>query len=138
VFNKVVGYTCGVYDMFHVGHLNLLRSAKSMCDHLIVAVSTDELIQSNKNKKPVIPFDSRIEIIKSIRYVDTAIPQSNIDKYAAYEKLKFNTLFVGDDWKGSDSWNVYEEKFKTVGVNIIYFPYTQCISSSKLRKIVNE
>ena len=105
MFNKVVGYTCGVYDMFHVGHLNLLRSAKSMCDHLIVAVSTDELIQSNKNKKPVIPFDSRIEIIKSIRYVDTAIPQSNIDKYAAYEKLKFNTLFVGDDWKGSDSWN---------------------------------
>lgn len=124
--------------MFHIGHLNLLRSAKSMCDHLIVAVSTDELIQSSKNKKPVIPFDSRIEIVKSIRYVDTVIPQSNIDKYVAYEKLKFNTLFVGDDWKGSDSWNIYEEKLKTVGVNIIYFPYTQCTSSSKLRKIVNE
>ena len=120
--------------MFHVGHLNILRNAKSMCDHLIVSVSTDELIKSKKQKDPVIPFDCRIDIVRSIKYVDTAIPQVDIDKYAAYEKLKFNTVFVGDDWYGTEGWKKYEEKFNQVNVDIAYFPYTDSTSTSEIRK----
>jgi glycerol-3-phosphate cytidylyltransferase len=131
---KIIGYTCGAFDMFHVGHLNILRNAKSMCDHLIVSVSTDELIKSKKQKDPVIPFDCRIDIVRSIKYVDTAIPQVDIDKYAAYEKLKFNTLFVGDDWYGTEGWKKYEEKFNQVNVDIAYFPYTDSTSTSEIRK----
>ena len=93
--------------MFHIGHLNLLRNAKSMCDKLIVGVSVDELVQY-KGKSPVIPFQERIEIVRSIRYVDVAIPQENMDKVSACKKLKADYLFVGDDWYNSDKWNEYE------------------------------
>ncbi|EAI3485456.1 adenylyltransferase/cytidyltransferase family protein, partial [Campylobacter coli] len=92
-----LGYTSGVYDLFHIGHLNLLKNAKGLCDKLIVGVTIDELVQY-KNKKSVIPFSERIEIVRSIKYVDAAIPQENIDKYQMWEKLHFDVLFVGDDW----------------------------------------
>jgi glycerol-3-phosphate cytidylyltransferase len=128
-----IGYTTGVFDLFHVGHVNLLRNAKSMCDKLIVGVTTDELV-GYKFKKSVIPFEERIEIVRCCSFVDAAIPQENIDKYLAWEKIKFNTIFVGDDWFNQDRWQELEKKFNSAGVRIIYFPYTKGTSST----LINE
>lgn len=129
-----IGYTTGVFDMFHIGHLNILRRAKEQCDYLIVGVSTDELVESYKHKTPIIPYEERAEIVRAIRYVDEVIPQVNRDKFAAWENLKFNAMFVGDDWKGSTLFNEVEKKFKDVGVDIVYFPYTKGTSSTILRE----
>lgn len=125
----ILGYTSGVYDLFHIGHVNLLRNAKSLCDKLIVGVTVDELV-AYKNKKPVIPFTERIEIVKSIRYVDAAIPQENIDKFLVWEKIHFDVLFVGDDWFHNPRWEEMEKRFKDVNVRVIYFPYTKGTSST--------
>src|SRR5690606_8120164 len=125
----VLGYTSGVFDLFHYGHLTILRNAKSLCDKLIVGVSTDELV-SYKHKQPVIPFEERIEIVKSIKYVDAAIAQENMDKFKMWEKLKFDVMFVGDDWFKSEKWSELDRQFKSVGVRIIYFPYTKGTSST--------
>ena len=132
-----IGYTTGVYDMFHIGHLNIIKKAKEMCDFLIVGVSTDELSQY-KHKVPIIPFDERIAIVKAIKYVDKAVPQESMDKYNAWEKLKFDVIFVGDDWKGTEKWNNIEKQFNKVGVDVVYFPYTKGTSSTILRqKVLN-
>lgn len=128
-----VGYTSGVYDLFHIGHLNLLRNAKAMCGKLVVGVTTDELV-SYKNKKAVIPFMERMEIVRSIRYVDAVIPQESMDKFEMWEKLKFDVMFVGDDWFQSEQWESLDKKFKQVGVRIIYFPYTKGTSSTLLNE----
>lgn len=125
----VIGYTTGVFDLFHVGHVNLLRNAKSMCDRLIVGVTADELV-SYKNKKSVIPFEERIEIVRSSRYVDLAVPQNTMDKMDAFNRYKFNIMFVGDDWYKSDKWEDFDEQFNSIGVRIIYFPYTKSTSST--------
>ncbi|MBO7124867.1 MAG: adenylyltransferase/cytidyltransferase family protein, partial [Bacteroidales bacterium] len=119
----VIGYTTGVFDLFHIGHLNLLRKAKAQCDYLIVGVSSDDLVMY-KNKHAVIPFEERMEIVKAIRYVDEVVPQLNMDRMEAWKKYKFNVMFVGDDWKGTDKWNKIEEEMNSVGVKIVYFPYT--------------
>ncbi len=135
-----IGYTTGVYDLFHIGHLNLLKNAKGLCDKLVVGVTVDELVKY-KGKRAIIPFEDRLEIVRSIKYVDAAIPQENIDKFAAWEKLKFDILFVGDDWYHSDSWQEMEEKFRRVGVKVIYFPYTKGVSSTVIShalKLVRE
>ena len=131
--NKKIGYTTGVFDLFHVGHLEILRKAKENCDYLIVGVSTDELVQEYKNKRPIITFDQRIEIIKSIKYVDEVVVQKDRDKLSALHKIGFNIMFVGDDWKGSKLFLELECKFKKYGVEIFYFPYTKNISSTSLR-----
>ncbi|MEY8686193.1 adenylyltransferase/cytidyltransferase family protein [Bacteroides sp. AN502(2024)] len=131
---KTVGYTTGIFDMFHVGHLNILRRAKEQCDYLIVGVSTDELCLSYKHKKPVIPFEERKRIIQAIRYVDEVVAQEDRDKFRAWETLKFDKMFVGDDWKGSPLFAALEEKFRRAGVEIVYFPYTQGTSSTMLRE----
>jgi glycerol-3-phosphate cytidylyltransferase len=119
----MVGYTTGVFDLFHIGHLNILRNAKSMCDKLIVGVSTDELVKE-KGKKALVPFSERIEIVRAIKYVDVAIPQTTVDKNKEWEKLKFDILFVGDDWFG---------KWKFKNLKIVYFPYTEGVSSTLRR-----
>ena len=129
----IIGYTAGVFDLFHIGHLNLLKSAKGLCDKLIVGVSTDKVAEY-KHKKPIMPFEDRIEIIRSCRYVDSAIAQDDLDKYKKWEKLHFDILFVGDDWYKTPSWNEMEEKFAKVGVKVIYFPYTKGISSSDIKQ----
>ncbi len=129
-----VGYTTGVFDLFHIGHLNILKKAKEQCEYLIVGVSTDELVQNYKNKLPVIPFEERVEIVKSIKYVDKVVAQENRDKYSAWENLQFDVMFVGDDWKGNKLFEELEHQFKSVGVDIVYFPYTQGTSSTILRK----
>ena len=129
----VIGYTTGVYDLFHIGHLNLLKNAKGMCDKLIVGVTVDELVKY-KGKKALIPFEDRIEIVRSIKYVDVAVPQYNMDKLDACKKLGASILFVGDDWYGTEKWKEYEEEFQKAGIKIVYFPYTQGISSTQIRK----
>jgi len=125
----VIGYTTGVFDLFHIGHLNLLKNAKGMCDKLIVGVTTDELV-SYKNKKAVIPFEERLEIVRSIKYVDAVIPQEDMNKFEAWQKLKFDVMFVGDDWFNTPKWQDFEKQFKEVGVRIVYFPYTKGTSST--------
>ena len=132
----IVGYTTGVYDLFHIGHLKLLQNAKSMCDKLIVGVTVDELV-SYKGKEAMIPFEERIEIIKSLKCVDLAIAQRDIDKVKAHKKLKFDILFVGDDWHGDENWERMEDELKPNGVKVIYFPYTSKTSSTKLRQIID-
>lgn len=129
----IVGYTTGVYDLFHIGHLNLLRNAKAMCDKLIVGVTTDELV-AYKFKRAVIPFNERLEIVRSIRYVDAVIPQESMDKMEMWDKIRFDIMFVGDDWYKSEKWEQLEAEFHNVGVKIIYFPYTKGTSST----LINE
>ncbi|GAA4273215.1 adenylyltransferase/cytidyltransferase family protein [Aquimarina gracilis] len=129
----IVGYTSGVYDLFHIGHLNLLKNAKSLCDKLIVGVTSDELV-SYKNKKSVINHQERMEIVRSIKHVDVVIPQNDMDKFKMWERLKFDVMFVGDDWLDTPKWKELDEKFKEVGVKIVYFPYTQGTSST----LINE
>ena len=133
----VIGYTAGVYDLFHIGHLNLLKNAKGMCDKLIVGVTTDELV-TYKGKHPIIPFEDRIEIVRSIKYVDAAIPQRDMDKVSMCKKLKAQLLFVGDDWYGTEKWESYEKEFVQAGVKIIYFPYTKGISSTLISKTLGQ
>lgn len=132
-----VGYTTGVFDMFHIGHLNILRRAKEQCEYLIVGVSTDELVKEYKNKTPIIPFEERAEIVQSIDCVDRVIAQENRDKYEAWRELKFDVMFVGDDWKGKPLFIKVEEEFKKVGVDVVYFPYTKDTSSTILREKLN-
>ena len=133
-----IGYTTGVFDLFHIGHLNILRRAKAQCDYLIVGVSTDELTMEYKHKKPVICYEERSEIVRAIRYVDRVVPQTDRDKFAAWEKLGFHKMFVGDDWKGSPLFNELEDQFRPHGVEIVYFPYTKETSSTLLKDTLDK
>lgn len=135
--SKIIGYTTGVFDLFHIGHLNILRKAKENCDYLIVGVTVDELV-SYKGTQPVIPFEERIKIVEAIRYVDKVVPQNSMDKMEAWEAHKFDKMFVGNDWKGTVKWNKLEEDFEKVGVNIQYFPYTKGTSSTHLKRVLNQ
>ena len=127
-----VGYTTGVYDMFHIGHLNILKRAKEQCEFLIVGVSTDELVEKYKHKTPIIPFEERMAIVAAIKYVDQVVPQFNMDKFEAWEQIHFNALFHGDDWKGSYMYNEIENKFKKIGVDMVFLPHTDGTSSTLL------
>ena len=129
----IIGYTTGVYDLFHIGHLNLMKNAKGMCDKLIVGVTVDELV-AYKGKKAMIPFEDRIEIVRSIKYVDAAVPQYDMNKLEACKKLGASYLFVGDDWYGTEKWKAYEKEFAAEGIKIIYVPYTKGISSTQISK----
>ena len=128
-----IGYTTGVFDLFHVRHLNILEKAKEQCDYLIVGVSTDELVQNYKHKTPVIPFAQRIKIVEAIKYVDKVVPQVSLDKVIAYEKYKFNAIFHGDDWKNSDLYNKMEKELSKHGVDIVYIKHTDGVSSTIIR-----
>lgn len=134
----VIGYTTGVFDLFHVGHLNILKQAKSMCDRLIVGVTTDEFVKNYKNKLPSISYSERAEIVRSIKFVDSVIPQHDHNKFEAWEKLKFDLIFVGDDWYNTQKWNKIESKLKKVNVKVIYFPRTPVISSTKIKSDLSE
>lgn len=127
-----IGYTTGVFDMFHIGHLNILKRAKEQCDYLIVGVSTDKVVQSYKHKTPIIAFAERCAIVSAIKYVDEVVPQTSMDKLAAWQKLHFNALFHGDDWKGSPMYEQAQAAFKKVGVDVVFLPHTDGISSTLL------
>ena len=132
----VIGYTTGVYDLFHIGHLNLLKNAKGMCDKLIVGVTVDELVRY-KGKNAMIPFEDRIEIVRSCRYVDAAVPQYDMDKLKACKELGASYLFVGEDWCGTEKRKKYDEEFAKEGIKIIYFPYTKGISTTRITEALN-
>lgn len=131
-----VGYTTGVFDLFHIGHLNILRKAKEQCEYLIVGVSTDELVREYKHKTPIIPYEERKEIVKAIRYVDKVIPQVSMNKREAWEREKFNVLFHGDDWKGSSLYDGYKEEFIGTGVELVFLPHTLGTSSTMLTTLL--
>ena len=134
----IIGYTTGVFDMFHVGHLNLLARAREQCDRLIVGVSTDDVVLDYKGHAPIVPYAERVAIVKAIRYVDEVVPQTSMDKFAAWEKLHFDRLFHGNDWKGSAMYNEVEAKLKAVGVEVVYFEYTKGTSSTLLSERLQE
>ncbi len=132
----IIGYTAGVYDLFHVGHLNLFKNAKGMCDKLVVGVTTDDLVEY-KGKRALIPFEDRIEIVRNCRLVDAAVPQYDMDKLKMCQKLGATVLFVGDDWYGTEKWKAYEAEFAKADIRIIYFPYTRGISSTKITEALH-
>ena len=136
--NKRIGYTTGVFDMFHIGHLNILRQAKAKCDYLIVGVSTDEVVQQYKHKTPIISFMERMAIVGAIRYVDEVVPQTSMDKMEAWKKLHFDVMFHGSDWKGSDMYNKIVDEFKAVGVDVEFIPHTEGVSSTMLADILQD
>jgi glycerol-3-phosphate cytidylyltransferase len=133
-----IGYTTGVFDMFHIGHLNILKSAKEQCDYLIVGVTTDELCMTRKNKYPIICEEDRIAIVSAIKYVDLVVKQEDMDKLSAVKKLNVDVVFVGSDWKGTETWNQYEMDFSDVGCSVVYLNHTEGISSSILRDRLNK
>ncbi len=132
------GYTAGVFDVFHIGHLNLIRNAKEYCDKLIVGVNSDELVMSYKNKYPIEMLEERMEVVRAIRYVDEVVPNHTLDKVEAYNLLHFDAIFIGDDWKGNPRWTKTEEELKAYGVDVVYLPHTDGISSTKVRKKLEE
>lgn len=132
------GYTSGVFDMFHIGHLNVLRRAKENCEHLLVGVSTDELVMEYKNKKTIIAYDERKEIVESIKFVDSVIAQTDMDKLSVVLSQGCDVVFVGDDWKGTEKWNNFEKEFNSHGVDVVYLPYTKGTSSTILREVLEK
>lgn len=127
-----VGYTTGVFDLFHIGHLNILKKAKEQCEYLIVGVSTDEVVLSYKNKLPVIPFEQRVAIVEAIKYVDRVVPQESMNKMEAWENLKFDALFHGSDWQNSEMYNQIVDTFSKVGVDVVFLPHTSGVSSTDI------
>lgn len=128
------GFTVGTFDMFHVGHLNLFRQAKEYCDYLIVGVHSDEWVLHCKNRPTVISYDDRAEIVSAIRYVDEVVKNETKSKLEAWKKYKFDVAFIGDDWKGTEVWNAIEAELKLVGCDTVYIPYTQRVSTTKIRE----
>lgn len=133
----LIGYTSGVFDLFHIGHLNLLKNAKGMCDKLIVGVTTDDL-SLYKGKKPLIPFEDRLEIVRAVRYVDAVVPQNTMNKTEMCKKLKVSILFVGDDWHNTPKWDIIERELAEIGVRVTYFPYTRGVSSTNIASALTQ
>lgn len=133
-----VGYTTGVFDMFHIGHLNILRRAKEQCEYLIVGVSSDDLVEEYKKKTPIIKYEERKAIVEAIKYVDKVVPQTTMDKMVAYQEFKFDALFHGSDWKGSTMYDKIVEDFAKVGVDVVFLPHTDGISSTVIRERANK
>ena len=136
--NKKVGYIVGAFDLFHVGHVNILRNAKSMCDYLIVGLSTDEWVKNYKNQTVIIPFGQRKEMLMSCKFVDSVVSQEDFDDFKMWEKLNFDIIFVGDDWKESERFKELEKKFKAVNVKIVYFPYTKDVSTTTIKEKIKK
>ena len=133
-----VGYTTGVFDMFHIGHLNLIKNAKAQCDRLIVGVSTDSLVEEYKHKKPIIPFSERIEIVGALCYVDEVVPQISMNKMDAWERLHFDVIFHGSDWKDSEMYNKIIQDFKGKGVDVVFLQHTEGVSSTLLSDVLHK
>ncbi len=131
--SRVVGYAAGAYDLFHIGHLNILKHAKANCDHLIAGVVSDEMLQLNKGITPVITLAERMEIVRHIDFVDQVHAETLADKLDTWEQLRFDVFFKGDDWRGTEKGERLEREFAKVGVEVVYFPYTMSTSSTRLR-----
>jgi len=130
---QIIGYLPGTFDLFHIGHLNIIRKAKEHCDYLIVGINTDETCFKMKNKIPIVPFEERCQIVEAIKYVDEVVEQNTSDRYEAWRLYKFDRIFVGSDWKGSEKWRLLEEILEKEGSEVFYFDYTEGTSSTILR-----
>lgn len=133
-----IGYTSGVFDLFHVGHLNILQQAKEQCETLIVGVTTDELCFKRKGKCPLISYKDRSKIVEAIRYVDKVVSQEDMNKFRMVEELGADAVFVGSDWKGTEAWDKYEKEFATIGCQVVYIGYTDGISSTILQEKIRK
>lgn len=133
-----LGYTTGVFDMFHIGHLNILRRAKEQCKYLIVGVSTDDVVMSYKKRMPVIPYEERRAIVEAIKYVDEVVPQTSMDKIEAYHNLKFDALFHGSDWQNSEMYNKIIDDFSKYNVDVVFLPHTDGVNSSLIRQKIGK
>lgn len=131
--DRIIGYTTGVFDLFHIGHLNVLKAARSKCDYLIVGVTSDELCATIKSKLPVVPYKERAEIVEAIKFVDQVVPQNEINELKDWESLRFHKIFKGGDWQGTEKWNRLELAFAERSVLVEYFPYTESTSSTLLK-----
>jgi glycerol-3-phosphate cytidylyltransferase len=131
-----IGYAAGAFDLFHIGHLNILRHAKSECDYLIAGVVSDEMLELSKGAAPVVPLHERLEIVRSIAYVDEAVAETVPDKLDMWRELRFDVFFKGDDWRGTEKGLRLEREFAAVGVEVVYFPYTMTTSSTQLRRAI--
>ena len=134
----VIGYAPGAYDMFHVGHLNILRRARLACDYLIAGVVSDEVALQQKGRLPVVGEQSRLTIVAAIGFVDEVYLELTTDKLVTWESVRFDVVFKGDDWRGSEKWTRLEREFGTRGVAVAYVPYTEQVSSSHLRRVVSD
>ncbi|GAB3592710.1 adenylyltransferase/cytidyltransferase family protein [Angustibacter peucedani] len=135
--SRTIGYAPGVYDLFHVGHLNILRHASTLCDYLVAGVVSDEMCLLAKGKAPVVPLAERLEIVRGIRYVDEAVAETLPEKLDTWEQVRFDVIFKGDDWKGTPKGDKLEADFASVGVEVVYFPYTVHTSSTVLRSALD-
>ncbi|WP_424210602.1 adenylyltransferase/cytidyltransferase family protein [Streptomyces sp. BI20] len=133
--SHIIGYAPGVFDLFHIGHLNLLKSARAQCDHLVVGVLTDTAAE-HKGHRPAVPLEERLEIVRSMRYADTVVVDHSLDKMQAWQQVGFHRLFKGDDWQGTDLASRWETDFATVGVDVVYLPYTGHVSSTRIREML--
>ena len=133
-----IGFTDGVYDMFHVGHLNMIKEAKKHCDYLIVGVHSDEIVEGYKNRKTIINETDRREIVSSVKYVDKAVINTTRDKIKLWEQHHFDVVFIGDDWKGTERWNNFEKVLGEIGVSVEYIPYTKGISTTQIRNTISD
>jgi glycerol-3-phosphate cytidylyltransferase len=133
----VIGYAPGAYDLFHIGHLNILTRAAEYCDKLIAGVVTDDVVMRAKGKSPVIPLAERLAIVRSVRYVDEAVPDPYVDKFQMWPRLRYDVLFKGDDWRGTEKGEALEARLAEVGARVVYFPYTLHTSSTLLRKMIS-
>ena len=133
----VVGYAPGVFDMFHIGHLNVLQRAKEHCDYLIVGVVTDERVEAIKSARPMMPLNERMELVASLDLVDDVVVDDSFDKVEMWDKLHFDVIFKGDDWRGTPKGDQLERGMADRGARVVYFPYTQHISSTRLRALIN-
>lgn len=129
-----IGYAPGAYDLFHVGHLNLLRQARTGCDHLIAGVVADEVLEVTKGRRPVIPLAERMEIVRHVDFVDEVVAEVQPDKLLTWQDVRFDVIFKGDDWRGTPKGDRLERDFAAVGVEVVYFPYTVHTSSTALRR----
>ena len=129
-----IGYASGVYDLFHIGHLNLLKHARSQCDYLIAGVASTDMTQRLKGTTPVVPLAERLEIVRSVRYVDGVVVDEHLNKADTWHEVGFNIFFKGDDWQGTEKGDRLERDMARIGVQVVYFPYTQTTSSTVLRR----
>ncbi|MCB5166579.1 adenylyltransferase/cytidyltransferase family protein [Streptomyces bambusae] len=132
-----VGYAPGAYDLFHIGHLNILRHARSQCDYLVAGVVSDEMAELAKGRRPMIPLVERLEIVRSVQYVDAAFVETVPDKVETWKQVRFDVIFKGDDWRGTPKGDRLESDFAAVGVDVVYFPYTVHTSSTQLRRALD-
>ncbi len=131
---KIIGFTAGTFDMFHIGHLNLIKNAKARCDYLIVGVNSDELVREYKNKVAIISLSERMEIVRSLKYVDEVMRIDSLDKKISWKEKHYDILFIGDDWKGNPRWEATKEEMLQFGVKTIFLPHTQGTTSTMLRE----